>query len=208
EGQLLLLDPPHWMKRPEKLRVAALYAPLRAFLARTKPMHPVDKVVAYERVVGTTSTGRLLEKAQFKRLLELASEALRAVGKASDSIVVYSGKQRNSLEMMSFEQQYRLFNSAYLLFGPHGAGMANSLWMQTADCVQRPAVIEFICSTDTSNVRGCYVYQGTQKLIRPQSFWRLFGGAYWVRYYHVWMLRLNDRNGDVASVDEDGFNMS
>ena len=40
---------------------------------------------------------RLLEKAQFKRLLELASEALRAVGRASDSIVVYSGKQRRKI---------------------------------------------------------------------------------------------------------------
>ena len=33
--------------------------------------------------------------------------------------------------MMVLGPRYRLFNSAYLMFGPHGAGMANSLWMQS-----------------------------------------------------------------------------
>ncbi|CAE7771949.1 unnamed protein product [Symbiodinium sp. CCMP2456] len=80
--------------------------------------------------------------------------------------------------------------------------------MQNADCHARPAVIEFMCSTDARSVRGCYVVEGLKKLTRIQSWWRLFAGAPWVRYFMVWMLHHDDHESEVASVDEAGFNIS
>ncbi|CAE7530097.1 unnamed protein product [Symbiodinium natans] len=206
ESKVTVLNPKSWVVRPELLRLSALVAHVRQHVTQKVASGTVDRVIAYERLEGTTTTGRLLDKSQFRRLVDLAKDALRAAQRPPDSIVLYNGKDGD--KPMSFEQQYRLFSSAYLVFGPHGAGMGNVLWMQSADCTARPAVIEFICSTDTRSVTGCYVTNGLKKLNRIMSFWRLLAGAPWVRYFHVWMLHHDDHESNVASVDEVGFNIS
>ena len=41
------------------------------------------------------------------------------------------------------QEQYRIFNSAYLAFGPHGTALSNIIWMR---CDVPVAVIEFMCA--------------------------------------------------------------
>jgi len=201
ESDLVVLDPAPRIQRPESLRIAEVHRNLRAQVALRAKSRSIDKVIAYQRLPGDTKTGRLIAKDQFGRLLDFTAEALRAVQRRADDIVVFKGR-------VGFEEQYRLFSSAYLAFGPHGSGLSNILWMQNADCQARPAVIEFMCSTDARSVRGCYVVEGLKKLTRIQSWWRLFAGAPWVRYFMVWMLHHDDHVSEVASVDEAGFNIS
>lgn len=103
-----------------------------------------------------------------------------------------------------------LFNSAYLAFGPHGTGLSNVLWMQST-CEQLPAVIEFICSRGTANVRGCFPEREinySNHTPRPMTYWRLYGGASWIRYFLVWLLRRYDYLSDFAQVDLNGFEIA
>lgn len=208
ESWLAVVNPAPRVRRPESLRIADLHRNLRAQISLRTKSQSLDKVVAYERVPGDTRTGRLIAKAQFSRLLDLTAEALRSVQRPADDIVVFNGRVAGTTQSLGFEEQYRLFSSAYLALGPHGSGLSNILWMQNADCHDRPAVIEFMCSTDARSVRGCYVVEGLKKLTRIQSWWRIFAGAPWVRYFMVWMLHHEDHESEVASVDEAGFNIS
>eukprot|EP00913_Durusdinium_trenchii_P028877 g27075.t1 len=57
-----------------------------------------------------------------------------------EEIMIFTGKFNG--ETASFQDQYRIFNSAFLVLGPHGTGLSNILWMR---CDIPVAVIEFFC---------------------------------------------------------------
>ncbi|CAJ1363005.1 unnamed protein product [Effrenium voratum] len=203
-NDVLMMIPGEEVLRPEQLRIPALMTSLRGFVFQRKQLQQVDKVIYYQRIRGATSHGRLFSEADSMQLVNLARGALRAQNK-SDQIVVFNGTQNGV--PMTFEEQYRLFSSAYLAFGPHGTGLSNVLWMQATDCLSRPAVIEFMCSLDTSKMRGCFVQVGKRKLPRPMTYWRLHGGAPWVRYFIVWLLR-HKEDAHLVRVDLPGFEMA
>ena len=59
-----------------------------------------------------------------------------ALAKALNSTVRRSFEFQNvQLENLSFVEQIRLFDSAAVVIGQHGAGLANTLWMQPASAV-------------------------------------------------------------------------
>lgn len=206
EKELLFLQPESLeISRPERLRISELSSALHQFSLRTHRQFKVEKVIYYKRQRATARHSRLLEEAESQTLLELAEKTLRAHNR-SDEIVSFTGASADGTSL-SFKEQYRLFNSAYLAFGPHGAGMANVLWMQSS-CDQLPRVIEFMCSTDAADVRGCFVAKDRKRYPRPMSYWRLYGGASWIKYLIVWLLRRHDHPSDFARVDLDGFELA
>lgn len=206
EKELLFLRPESLdISRPEHLRISELSSALHQFSLQRHRQFKVEKVIYYKRVPGAVSHSRLLEEAESQTLLELAEKTIRAHNR-SDEIVSFTGASADGT-LLSFKEQYRLFNSAYLAFGPHGAGMANVLWMQSS-CDQLPRVIEFMCSRDAANVRGCFIATGRKRYPRPMSYWRLYGGASWIKYFIVWLLRRHDHPSDFARVDLDGFELA
>ena len=48
------------------------------------------------------SAGRLLDKSQFRRLVDLAKDALRAAQRPPDSIVLYNGKEAGRRSGMQY----------------------------------------------------------------------------------------------------------
>jgi len=96
-------------------------------------------------------------------------------------------------------------SSCLQVVGPHGAGLANILWMAAdpvsvtqgvsnsllqlgfdEDRFRRPAVLEFVCSKETISVqKGCL----------GKSFWSLYGGARWINYYHMLLARNSTDEG-------------
>eukprot|EP00435_Cladocopium_sp_Y103_P032989 s3307_g8.t1 len=209
EKELLFLHPESpEISRPERLRISELSSALHQFSLRTHRQFKVEKVIYYKRQKATVSHSRLLEEKESQTLLKLAKKTLRAHNR-SDEIVSFTGKSADGT-LLTFKEQYRLFNSAYLAFGPHGAGMANVLWMQSScdQPGQPPKVIEFMCSRDTADVRGCFLASGRKRNPRPMSYWRLYGGASWIKYFVVWLLRRHDYTSDFARVDLDGFELA
>ena len=79
----------------------------------------------------------------------------------------------------TFQDQYRLINSAVLVFGPHGTGFSNILWMP---CHVPVAAIEFACSAHSLNARGSQLGNGK---VRLATCWSLEGSVSWVKYFHV-----------------------
>jgi len=204
----MALDPFPGIQRPEQLRIASVLGPMRSRIFKTKSPKLMQRAIAYQRAPGVTSHGRFLDARQFAQMIAMTAAALRQRHRPAE-VTVFNGMARGSQMTMSFQEQFELFSSAFLAFGPHGTGLSNIVWMQSgADCDRGPAVIEFMCSPDTVGVRGCFVWSGKRKQLRMQSYWRLYGGAYWIRYFLVWLLKRDDHPSDTAKVDLEGFNMS
>ncbi|CAE7226243.1 unnamed protein product [Symbiodinium sp. CCMP2456] len=203
QGRLSLLKAKTGIARPDSMRLLSLWRPLRSHIRRLKTSEAMVRAIAYQREQDFVKHGRIIGQFRNQRLLFLVKEALKAHGRRGD-VEVFDGKSGG--QPMTFEQQYRLFNSAFLAFGPQGTGLANILWMQNADCHRRPAVIEFICSADTMHSFGCWNWQNSQKVLSIKSTWAISGGAFWTRYFHVWLLR-TPLPGKVW-IDEKGFNRS
>ncbi|CAE7610657.1 unnamed protein product [Symbiodinium natans] len=202
-GRLSLIKAKPGILRPDSMRLMSLWGPLRTQIRRLKESQPAVRAVAYQRVTGSVTHGRVMGRQSNRKLLAMAKAALKASGHPPQ-VVVFTGQKAGG-RLMTFEEQYRLFNAAFLAYGPQGTGLANILWMQNADCHRRPAVIEFICSQDLQSSPGCFIWQNSQKVLSIKSTWHVAAGAFWVRYFHVWLLR-----GAMGQVEIDfiGFNQS
>lgn len=203
QGRLSLLKAKTGIARPDNMRLLSLWRPLRSHIRRLKTSQAMVRAIAYQRERDFVKHGRIIGQFRNQQLLFLVKEAMKAHGRRGD-VEVFDGKVGG--QPMTFEQQYRLFNGAFLAFGPQGTGLANILWMQNADCHRRPAVIEFICSADTMRSAGCWNWQNSQKMLSIKSTWAISGGAFWARYFHVWLLRAALPRQ--VWIDEKGFNRS
>lgn len=107
-----------------------------------------------------------------------------AISRIKDAMIRYGRTERFVLfngiengETMSFANQYRLFRSATALIGPHGSGMANSMWMRgDAGDAARPNVIEFLPGRKSAHVLvGGY----------SKTYYYLSGGLPWLQFHHI-----------------------
>jgi len=133
-------------------------------------------IVFYRRHSNGTQHGRTMDLAH-EAILYKTIVSVMAEFKRPEKLVIFNGEDAHG-NQLSFPQQYGVFRDASLVIGPHGAGLANLVWMppSTTSCSQGPAVLEFICSKETATVqKGC----------PGKTHWSLLGGMPWVRYYHL-----------------------
>ena len=112
-------------------------------MLRMHPQLPVKSVIYLVRGRKDSGHGRWLvqEEKDADKVLEIAKDALKAHSRP----VIFNGTLLHA-------------------FGPHGTGFSNITWMP---CTGRPAAVEFVCSEQSFNVRGC-THEGNPNLIMPQ----------------------------------------
>lgn len=145
--------------------------PRKQRISRTHVWNEATQVVYEIRLPNTAEHGRLLSSAHSEEVLQLAKKMLRYYS-LPDDVIEFDGTSRGATA--SFQEQFRIFNSAYLVFGPHGTGFSNIIWMR---CDQPVAVIEFVCGAHSRNVRGCL-----RSGAGFATYWTLLGGAQWVTW--------------------------
>ncbi|CAK9045068.1 unnamed protein product [Durusdinium trenchii] len=123
---------------PISLRILQPNKHLRQQIAKFLPTYPANRVV-YQTRLGTAHHGRLVSESHSKEIVNVTKEVLQRHG-FPEEIMIFTGKFNG--ETASFQDQYRIFNSAFLVLGPHGTGLSNILWMR---CDIPVAVIEFFC---------------------------------------------------------------
>ena len=195
-GALLVVVPQHGIKSPHGLRIPALFNHLRAHVLRVQPSHNPTTAVHEVRVPATAGHGRLLTEEHSRHVLQLASSAIRRHSIPME-IVEFNGTLKG--KTATFQDQYRIFNSAVLVFGPHGTGFSNILWMP---CHVPVAAIEFVCGAHSLNVRGCQLGNGK---VRLATYWSLEGSVSWVKYFHVLVQDTSAEMSDFMQVDLEGF---
>ena len=154
----------------------------KLFSYRQPSLIPKKAVIFYRRQSSGTRHGRTMSIEHETHLFSIIRKMLSEFDR-SEEFVVYNGDDDQGATM-SFQSQFELFSRASLVVGPHGEGLANLVWVPPAtdeSCgVTKPAVLELICSTETSAVQtGC----------PGKSLWSLLAGLPWVQYYHVLLAR-------------------
>lgn len=182
-------------------RLQKIFIGLHAYLQRLRPHLHSDKVVYYTRVSQSDiHHGRTVTKSHSAEISRIARQGMQKHGR-TEQLVEFNG--RSGTGTMSFHDQYALFASASLAFGPHGTGFANILWMQTGSgraCDERPAAVEFVCSPRSLNVSQCNHTHG------GKTYWALEGTAPWLRYFHVFFTE--DSTNFYVRVDLEGFRLA
>ncbi|CAK9094740.1 Carbonic anhydrase [Durusdinium trenchii] len=194
---LLAVVPNSCCSSPQYLRIPQLFNHLKQRISRTHVWNEATQVVYEIRLPNTAEHGRLLSSAHSEEVLQLAKKMLRYYS-LPDDVIEFDGTSRGATA--SFQEQFRIFNSAYLVFGPHGTGFSNIIWMR---CDQPVAVIEFVCGAHSRNVRGCL-----RSGAGFATYWTLLGGAQWVRYFHVFVQDTSTEVNDFMEVDLLGFSMA
>eukprot|EP00438_Fugacium_kawagutii_P009248 Skav231859 [mRNA] locus=scaffold2307:165253:165861:+ [translate_table: standard] len=184
---------------PEGLRSWELFAYLRSHIFRVHKQNRVNSIVYLIRDPSVTLHGRTLTSEHSQEVANIARAAMKRHNRFEE-LIEFTGTRDG--KALSFAEQYRIFNSAILAFGPHGTGFSNVLWMP---CHSRPAAIEFICSQNSYLVEGCTYDGPTTPIVRLATFWAMQGGATWLRYYHVWVSNATPTFSRFMSVDLEGF---
>ena len=137
-------------------------------------------VIVYLRPASrTVHHGRNMERGHTEAIVQTVQEAMLRFG-LRGQLVRYDGTKQAA--SMPVAHQIQLFSRADTVIGPHGAGLANVLWLparRTREHVlgcNRPLVLEFICSGRSTRVQEGCPY--------GRSHWSMFGVAPWVQWYH------------------------
>eukprot|EP00908_Phaeocystis_cordata_P026001 Transcript_848.p1 GENE.Transcript_848~~Transcript_848.p1 ORF type:complete len:571 (+),score=5.76 Transcript_848:266-1978(+) len=135
-------------------------------------------VILYDRSGWTVKHGRKMTRRHMDSIVMVTKHAMLRFGLSGD-LVRYDGKLHASAVPVA--RQAKLFSNADAVIGPHGAGMANVLWLPTStsmhlrDC-DRPRVLEFVCGERSAVVQNGCPY--------ARSHWVMFATAPWVQWHH------------------------
>ena len=157
---------------PHGLRIPALFNNLRRHIAKVQPTFEARSTVYALRLPSTAGHGRLLTEEHSQEVVQTAQSALLRHGRPSE-IIIFNGTS-NGKKTATFREQYQIFSSAVLVFGPHGTAFSNILWMP---CAVPVAAIEFICGAHSLKVRGCELPDGN---VRLATYFSLEGSISWV----------------------------
>jgi hypothetical protein len=138
---------------------------------------PEKTIIYYKRISETTNLGRIMDAEQEERILGMIQPCIKRYNRP-ERLVIFDGKG------LVTEQQIALFQSASIVIGPHGGGLANLIFTSLpsygvetrTSCDQRTKVIEFVTSPETRQLqRGEYQY----------TYFHFFSTMPWVELHHV-----------------------
>ena len=126
----------------------------------------------------TVSHGRTMTRRHIDEIVTMTKSAMLQFG-ISGSLVRYDGTING--RPMPVAAQAKLFRHADSVVGPHGAGLANVLWLPARTSMHfngcdRPQVLEFVCGERSAKVQDGCPYQ--------RSHWRMLSTAPWVQWRH------------------------
>lgn len=156
---------------------------------------PRTHVVYYSRKGPRTYHGRVLEPKHETEVLRVIRDALIKHNR-SEKLVIFNGHKDGRL--MTFQEQFELFQGASVLIGPHGTGMCNSVWMQSGKtCAERPKLIEFACNSYKCQVQDggpfrahFFEYATTPWADYHQVNYDAALSTHWTTYINIRALRL------------------
>ena len=135
-------------------------------------VRPRRGIVTYTtRTRLTAKNGRRIPHSHNHAIQREVRRAMRA-HQRQEHFRVHYGTARVSVQM-------QLFHSSTFAIGPHGASMANTLWMNIGDRRAVPGVLEFICiplSVRVQDNGGCPW---------ANTYYWFLSGAQWVDYHHI-----------------------
>jgi hypothetical protein len=144
-------------------------------------------VIYYTRNSVSAGHGRAIDIQQEQIMIQIIQETMVKFNRP-ERLVIYDGEQH------TFEQQIELFQSANLVIGAHGGGLANLLFLLPSTtsspaavagtnhssasslCQERPKVLEFLTNPSTPEVQF-----GTLM----KTYYILYSTANWAEYHHV-----------------------
>jgi len=214
EARLLAPPSPQW-------REHGLLRLLRSWIrppgiASLAPNSHTEAVTIYysRRKSQSVQHGRYMLKAHEEAILSLIHSKMKVALKGVHSrLVVYDGHLRNG-SSIPIARQAELFQSASFVIGPHGAGLANIVWLPNLrpylhhstlpagtrssdaeqNCQDRPRVLEMICGTRSDSVQnGCPYWK---------TFHYIFPFAFWVEYHHVLFAANSSEKATWVQLDE------
>jgi len=183
-GWLTLFRPPTSSRDP------VLYSYVREWVLTKYPTKQESltnkSVVFYTRGVGRVN-GRVMDPEQEQLLMEHTKHLMRRFDRP-EQFVLYDGS-------ISIEEQIDLFQSATVVIGPHGGGLANVLFtLPGKTCAERPKVLEFVTSGAT---------QQLQNGLPQSSYYTLYQSMPWVELHNV--LYSPDSTFETTKVNEESF---
>ena len=139
-------------------------------------------VILYDRSGWTVQHGRKMTRRHMNSIAMVTKHAMLRFALGGD-LVRYDGTLRGPAAPVA--RQAKLFGNADAVIGPHGAGMANVLWLPTSTSTStsmhlrgcdRPRVLEFVCGQRSAAVQNGCPYARTH--------WAMFATAPWVKWHH------------------------
>jgi len=128
-----------------------------------------------------------MDPEQEQLLMEHTKHLMRRFDRP-EQFVLYDG-------YLSIEEQIDLFQSATVVIGPHGGGLANVLFtLPGKTCAERPKVLEFVTSGAT---------QQLQNGLPQSSYYTLYQSMPWVELHNV--LYSPDSTFETTKVNEESF---
>lgn len=165
------------------VRKALFMSALRSWLVSTGAIDRIGSgtVIIYSRHgTRTVRHGRKMTRRHVEEIVTTTRNAMLQFG-ISGSLVRYDGAM--NARPMPVADQAKLFRHADAVIGPHGAGLANVLWLPTRTSMHvrlhgcdRPQVLEFVCGERSANVQDGCPYQ--------RSYWGMLSTAPWVQWHH------------------------
>jgi len=182
-GQLTLFNP------PMPTRNAKLFSLVREWFLTVytpKPQSLSDKtVIFYTRQMGDhLRNGRIMDQEQERLMIDLIKHFMKRFDRP-ERLVIFDGS-------LSIEAQIDLFQSATIIIGPHGGGLANLLFtLPGATCESRPKVVEFITSGATEQLQhGMPTY----------TFYYFFQTIPWLELHNVFFAEDSTENSTLVNL--------
>jgi len=135
-----------------------------------KPSSLTDRtIVYYTRNARNAGHGRAIDVEQESVLLDIIKQNMLRYSRP-EKLVVFDG-------IATLEEQIDLFQSANVVIGAHGGGLANLIFtLPSETCGRRPKVLEFLSNELTP---------GVQAGSMSKTYYHLYSTCPWVDYYHV-----------------------
>ena len=129
-------------------------------------------IVYYTRNADNAGHGRAMDLTQEHIMLDIIKHNMDRYGR-NERLVIFDGKQ-------SFEEQIDIFQSANIVIGAHGGGLANLIFLlPAASCESRPKVLEFLTNELTPDV---------QRGALGKTYFNLYSTCPWAEYHHVFYI--------------------
>lgn len=124
--------------------------------SKNVPMNDGDRTVVFYSRAGTASE-RVLEKGHEQDVIA-SIERIKAEYGVANEVVVFTGHDPATGDLLSLEQQMNIFRRAKYIVGPHGSGLSNVIWTDPnpPSCEDRVKMLEFIPGTDSTQVQVLY----------------------------------------------------
>ena len=103
-------------------------------------------------------------------------EQFNSKNNLNKEVIVYNGHDQNG-HLLSIENQMKLFINAFMVIGPHGSAICNSLW-----CQNNTPVVEFVSGIKSGQVHKSYPFTHTGHYL---SYYEFFKTPKWLDYYHI-----------------------